>query len=362
MNITESAEVTELRGVLRRLLLRDAAADSPVIRRSPRVWDTLTQEIGLLEVFADPGALDAIGEAMLASVLCEEIGRALAPAPLAGTIVALGVLRRCQPATDDIVSSIVSDHRTAGVALADRAINLEPGIKASTGAEGWHASGEAALAMTADQADVLVVPAASEAGVVLLAIDTSHPSVRVIARPTLDGTRAFADLVLETTPARLIADAGAASTMVDFAYDRTALLLAAEALGGARHCLEITLTHVKQRSQFGRPIGSFQAVKHRLADHAVAIEATASLVALAAAIADDPDADPAQISVAASVAKAHSSETFTAVAGDSIQLHGGIGFTWEHQAHRYFKRAHVTARYWGSAASHRARIASIMGW
>ena len=138
------------------------------------------------------------------------------------------------------------------------------------------------------------------------------------------------------------------------------MLIAAESVGGARRTLEVTLEYLRYREQFGRPLGSFQALKHRLADDYVDLEGSASLVALAAAIGDDPTATAAEFQVASSAAKSHATDMYCDIVADAVQFHGGIGFTWEHETHLYFKRAHVAARLWGSADAHRERIAAVL--
>ncbi|PLW74690.1 acyl-CoA dehydrogenase, partial [Streptomyces sp. DJ] len=142
------------------------------------------------------------------------------------------------------------------------------------------------------------------------------------------------------------------------ALDEGAVALAAEQVGAASRALEATVEYAKARVQFGRAIGSFQAVKHRLADCYVMVESARSL-ALAAAFASADDS-PELPRLAAAAASA-CSEAFSAVAGEMIQLHGGIGITWEHDAHRYFKRAHGSALLLGTPSSHRRRLAADLG-
>jgi alkylation response protein AidB-like acyl-CoA dehydrogenase len=142
------------------------------------------------------------------------------------------------------------------------------------------------------------------------------------------------------------------------ALQRARIALAAEAVGGAESVLEMTVAHAKQRVQFGRPIGSFQAVKHRLADMMVLVEAGKSAVWYAACVADEI---PGELPEASAIAKAACSDAFVNCAGNAIQLHGGIGFTWEHDAHLYFKRARSTATLLGSPAWQREVLAATIG-
>lgn len=171
----------------------------------------------------------------------------------------------------------------------------------------------------------------------------------------MDLTRPQATLRFDGAGARALTADG--DRVLAHVRDLACTALAAEQAGAAERCLELTVAHVRDRVQFGRPIGSFQAVKHRLADAFVRVESarSAALGASWAAAEGSPD-----LSRYAAVAKSACSEAFSAVAGDMIQLHGGIGITWEHDAHRYFKRAHGSAQLLGSPAGHRDRIAEVL--
>ena len=152
---------------------------------------------------------------------------------------------------------------------------------------------------------------------------------------------------------QLLGEPGTAGAAVEEALDLARIALASEALGGAERVLEMTTAYVKERLQFGRPIGSFQAVKHRLADMMIEVEAAKSAAWYAACVADERRAELAE---AAAIAKSYCCDAFFDCAANAIQLHGGIGFTWEHQAHLYFKRARATATLLGSPAWQRERL------
>jgi alkylation response protein AidB-like acyl-CoA dehydrogenase len=172
--------------------------------------------------------------------------------------------------------------------------------------------------------------------------------------PTLDQTRKLARLELDAVPARLVGPPGAAAPVMDRVLDLAAIALAAEQLGGAQRVLDMTVEYAKVRHQFGRPIGSFQALKHRMADLLLEVESLRSAVSYAAAaVAEDSE----EVPVLASLVKAYASETYFHVAAESIQIHGGIGFTWEHDAHLYFKRAKSSELLLGDASYHRERLA-----
>ncbi|MDJ1138096.1 acyl-CoA dehydrogenase family protein [Streptomyces iconiensis] len=190
---------------------------------------------------------------------------------------------------------------------------------------------------------VLLVLARTDSG---LALFEALAAPRAGLPAPMDLSRPLVRLTFEGTPARLVGAAGEGGRVLARTRDDACALLAAEQVGGAERCLELTLEHARVRVQFGRPIGSFQAVKHRLADMYVRLESARS-AALAAA--GDPERYGA-------LAKAVCSEAYAWIAGETIQLHGGTGFTWEHPAHRYFKRAHGSAQLFGAPAGHRERM------
>ena len=172
-----------------------------------------------------------------------------------------------------------------------------------------------------------------------------------------DATRQLADLVLDDVPARQIAAAGDADAAIAAALTAGAAILASEQLGLAERCLEMTVGYVKERRQFGRPVGSFQAIKHRLADLwvGVTLARAAARYAAACLAAGDPD-----VAVAVALAKAACSDIALKAGQETVQLHGGIGFTWEHPAHLYLKRAKAASIAFGTADAHRASLARLV--
>jgi alkylation response protein AidB-like acyl-CoA dehydrogenase len=175
---------------------------------------------------------------------------------------------------------------------------------------------------------------------------------------TLDATRKQSRVVLDGAPARLIGDEGGAALPLADTLDLAAAALAAEQAGGARRVLEMAVEYAKVREQFGRPIGSFQAIKHKCADMLLAVEsATSAAYAVGWAIDEGSD----EVPVLASLAKAFCSEAYTHCTAENIQVHGGIGFTWEHPAHLYFKRAKSTEILFGNPRYHRALLADRLG-
>jgi alkylation response protein AidB-like acyl-CoA dehydrogenase len=198
-------------------------------------------------------------------------------------------------------------------------------------------------------------------GISVVCLDAGTPGVSVDEPIMLDLTRRMARLrfdAVEIVPDAVLGELEAAGDALESAFQRARIALAAEAVGGAEWALDATCAYARQRIQFGRPIGSFQAVKHQLADMKVRLEAAKSALWYAACVADELDAELAE---AAAIAKACCCDAFYRCTADAIQLHGGIGFTWEHDAHLYFKRARAVSSLLGSPSWQRERLARLMG-
>jgi len=177
--------------------------------------------------------------------------------------------------------------------------------------------------------------------------------------PSMDPTRNLADLSFSGTPARLLGDDGQAREWIEKSLAAVGVLLAAEQVGGARRSLEMAVSYAKVRVQFGRPIGSFQAIKHKCANILIELEQAQAAVHYAAWALDSSSSDALLV---ASVAKSFASDAYMVAASENMQVHGGMGFTWECDAHLYFKRAKTTSLLLGSPAYHREKIASGLGW
>jgi alkylation response protein AidB-like acyl-CoA dehydrogenase len=216
-------------------------------------------------------------------------------------------------------------------------------------------SGTATSVAGALEADVLLVPVAADGGVAIHAVDTAAARIEPVV--SLDMGRQLADLAFEGAAGRIVVPADIGSDVVDRALLVGAGLLAAEQVGLATWCLTATVGYLKERRQFGRVVGGFQALKHRLADLYVTVEsaAAAARYAAAALAADDPDA-----TVAVHLAAAYCSDAAVLAAEEAVQLHGGIGMTWEHPAHLYLKRAKADQLALGSPGLHRDRLAGLV--
>ena len=302
-----------------------------------------------IELPEDEGGL-GLGMVELA-VLCEEIGRRLVAAPFLPTIVALGALcgdeARADAGTKDWREALGQGDAVGCVAAAPGASGIT--VDNGPGSDGLaHLSGQTPPVAYAPSADVAVVLAGGNVYGVDLRTEGRPPPLSA-----MDRTRELGVLTFDGTPARLLGGEDAAGLLVD----RAATLASAEMLGAADHVLSLTVQYAKDRVQFGKPIGSFQAVKHMLADALVDVEGMRSTAYYAAwcAAADDPER-----SVSASMAKAWCSDASRRVMAAGLQVHGGIGFTWEHDMHLYLKRAQLDQVSYGDAAAHRDRIATLL--
>ncbi len=333
-----SREHDELRAAVRGLL--EKSADSARVRATieggthdAALWRRMSDELGLpgLAVAEEHGGSGA-GVVELAVVL-EEIGRANLPSPFLTTV--LGTLALETAGAADLVPALARGERLATLHLGPAAGRLR------------HVPDAAA-------ADVLVLVDASGAAVV----DLTDPGVRRTPLQTMDLTRGQAHVDLDGAPLRhLPAPDGWAARTASVA----AVLVACEQIGGAERVLELSTAYACGRVQFGRPVGSFQAVKHLLADMLIELELARSAQRHAVALAADPHTPPDDLDAAARTARVACSRAFVRLTGDAIRVHGGIGYTWEHDAHLYFRRARASAALFGSEADDVERLAVHAG-
>jgi alkylation response protein AidB-like acyl-CoA dehydrogenase len=290
-------------------------------------------------------------------VVIEELGRALYPGPFFSTVVlALPALVGVQ----DVLAGIVGGKQVATFAWAGTDGELDPSaLPASAGrqGEGWRLSGTLMFVPDLSLADLVVVAARTEDGPALYLVERDGEGIDWKQTPTVDTTRSLGTLTFENAPARLITGPPDARSLLERTRDRGLAALAAEAVGVAEHALELAVGHAKERRQFGRPIGVFQAVGHELADGYVETENARSLAYWAGwAVAHGTDDAPE----AAAAAKAYAAEAAVDMCERAIQTHGGIGFTWEHPLHRFYKRALWIASFMGWPAAQRARVAEAL--
>jgi alkylation response protein AidB-like acyl-CoA dehydrogenase len=324
-----------------------AGAGSPPSGYDPAVWTAMAEQGWLaLEVPEDEGGL-GLGMVEVA-VLGEQIGRHQVAAPFLSSVMALGALSQPAARAHDATAKwrqALPEGRAVGcvafVPDADR-LAVEPH------GDGVRLSGRVGPTAYAPSADVAIV-ATSDAVYMLDLAEVGRPE----PLSAMDRTRELGALEFDRAPALAIGDEAAAALLLD----RAATAISAEMLGAADHVLAMTVAYAKGRVQFGKPIGSFQAVKHMLADALVDVEGMRSTAYYAAWCAA---ADDGERSLAASMAKAWCSDASRRVMAAGLQVHGGIGFTWEHDMHVFVKRAQLDQVSFGDAAFHRDRIATLL--
>lgn len=330
----------------------------------PSVWRALAGELGIVGI-AVPEEFGGAGAGMRElAVVFEEAGAALLCAPLlatAGLAVPALLASGDRAAMADLLPGIVAGSTIATVILNDALTPWDPHtvtLAARRSGDGYRVAGSVATVLDGHSADVLLVAARTDAGISLFAVAGDAPGLDRSPLAGLDRTRRTARLRFDDVPARLIGADGAAAPWLAHSYDLALVALAAEQVGAAQRCLDMAVDYAKNRIQFGRPIGSFQAIKHRCADMLVAVEGARSAALHAAAVADRPEGK--DLAVAASVAKLAASDAFWQAALDNMRSHGGIGFTWEHDAHLYVRRAKTTQLMFGSPDTHALRLAALI--
>ncbi|MGW3032905.1 acyl-CoA dehydrogenase family protein [Streptomyces sp. NPDC001178] len=358
-------ELEDLRDTVR-TVCADAGGTAAVRRLSEEtpgidagLWDTLGRQVGLAALGL-PGSAGGIGGLAGIAAVCEELGRVLAPVPLfSSTVLAGQVLAGCGTAdkalgrlAEGVVHAlaVVSPDGTWRADAVPVAVSWQGGVPLL--------DGTAPFVLDGADAEALVVAATGADGVDLFLADPREPGVTVRRVPTLDLSRGQAVVTFDGARARTLTAGGEGAGVVSRALDVALVALAAEQLGGAQAALDMTVAHVRDRTQFGRAIGGFQAVKHACADMLLQVEAARSAVVRAVRAEGSPGA----LAEAAAVAQAWCGEAFVSVAAECVQLHGGMGFTWEHDAHLYFRRAQSDAVLLGGAAHHRERLAALLGW
>jgi alkylation response protein AidB-like acyl-CoA dehydrogenase len=360
-------EQLDLRRAIRRFL--EDVSPSAAVRAAmeselgydPVVWRRLSTDLGVTGLLV-PGSRDDSGGFVEVAIVAEETGRALLCAPFLSTLMAMCALREFDdPAAGSMLAGIGSGQVRASLAVAGDDGDWWSGsvsTRARPREGGFVLDGHKSYVLDGTDAERLLVLAQTGSGPGLFIADGDAPGLLRSALPAIDQTRRLARLEFSATPATLIGDDGKAGVPMWRAMQRIVIALAAEQVGCAQRCLDMAVAYAKVREQFGRPIGSFQAIKHKCADMLMEVEAARS-AAYYAAWAVDADSD--EVPMVASLAKAYCSETATRAAGQNIQIHGGIGFTWEHDAHLYLKRAKSSELMFGTPTQHRELLAELIG-
>jgi len=286
------------------------------------------------------------------AVLFEELGRALVPSPLFATLLGSLALLRGGSAEQQQrwLPSAARGTSILSVAIPDE---TDAELRAEPGPGGPRLSGTAGCVPDGHNADVCIVTASGA----LFAVERGAPGLRSVPLAGLDATRRIAALHFDATPAVPLAGERSAADVWDWLRDRALVVLAAEAIGGCEKVLEDTLAYVRQRVQFGKPIAAQQVVQHQCVGMLEELESARAIARYAAwAVATDD----AEAALAAAMAKARTGDAYRRMTADSIQLHGGVGFTWELDCHLFYKRARAADVLLGDANQHRARIASLL--
>jgi alkylation response protein AidB-like acyl-CoA dehydrogenase len=371
MRLAFSPEQEQFRESVRNFLDRsasDAAArasmDSPD-GYDPAIWSAMAHQLGIqgLTIPEEFGGSD-FGQRELALVF-EEIGRSLLPGPLLATVgLAVNALlfARDRTAQQRYLPGIADGSLIATMALTDGDASWGPDsltVRARPADGGWTLTGRQDHVLWAHVAALILLVAHTPEGPTLFAVDRNAPGLEITALETVDlGSRQSA-LGLSGVPAVPVGEPGAGLAVFGRVVDFAAVAMAASATGGAARVLEMALEYVGTRSAFGRPIGSYQAIRHKCADLMLEVEAARSAAYYAALAAAHDSAD---LHIAATMAKLRCSAAFQRAAEENILIHGGIGFTWEHPAHLYYRRACSDARYLGDAAALREDLSIRLGF
>jgi alkylation response protein AidB-like acyl-CoA dehydrogenase len=345
-----TVEQRDLRDAVRGLIAKTGDSGS--------VWPRLCKEIGVAGL-AIPERYGGAGAGLAETcVVMEELGRNLTPAPMLGSailaaqaVLASGDVAACERLLPAIANGSVIA-ALAWTTPAGHWDTAELGYSAHAVGSGWQLTGEAHYVFGGVVADILLVAATTPDGTGLFEVDPQQHGVARTLVTTMDASRDLAVVRLADVAGRRIG--GDATAPLTYTRDQACIALGAEQVGAAERASELTIAHLLTRVQFGQPIGAFQAIQHRAADLHILIESARSL---SRATAVDLPHDP-NPGLRAAAVKVYCSETLTRTASEMIQLHGAIGVTWEHQAHRYLKRAHSSRHLFGGPGRHLSAIAA----
>ncbi|HEX9467134.1 MAG TPA: acyl-CoA dehydrogenase family protein [Acidimicrobiia bacterium] len=375
MNFAFSDEQDQLRDAVRKFL--DAKSPSTEVRRlmdttegyDPAIWKQMAQELGLQSLHI-PEEYGGQGFTFVElGIALEEMGRVLLCAPYFSTVVlAADAIMNAGTADQqgELLPGIVSGETIAALAFTEPngkwdAVGIT--MEASGSGDSYTLDGTKMFVIDGHIANLIVVAArlagtSGEEGISFFTVDADAAGLTRTSLATMDQTRKQARLDFAGVAAKPLGTPGTGWPALSKTLDQAAVCLANEMVGGAQKVLEMSVEYAKVRVQFGRPIGSFQAIKHKCADMLLEVESGKSAAYYAAwAAAEDNE----ELPVVASLAKAYCSDAYFQVTAENIQIHGGIGFTWEHDAHLYFKRAKSSEILFGDATYHRELIAQRIG-
>jgi alkylation response protein AidB-like acyl-CoA dehydrogenase len=370
MNFAFTEEQEELRKTVRAFM--EAKSPETAVRElmetengyDEAVWKQAAEQLGL-QGLAIPEEYGGSGYGFVElGIVLEEMGRALFTAPFFSTVVLAGTT--LLHSGDDKAKQAYLPGIASGETIATLAVTEpngkwdESGIEATAtkSGDGYVINGTKSFVIDGNLANLIIVAAKAPGGTSLFAVDGNAEGLTRTSLSTMDQTRKQAKLEFANTPATLIGNEGDGSAILDRAFDLIVVALAAEQVGGAQKVLEMAVEYAKVRVQFGRPIGSFQAIKHKCADMLLEVESAKSAAYYAGWCASELNDE---LPAVASLAKAYCSDAYFHASAENIQIHGGIGFTWEHPAHLYFKRAKSSELLFGDPTYHRELLAQRIG-
>ena len=375
MDFAFSDEQEEFRTTLQRFF--EEKAPSTEVRRlmetsegyDPAVWKQMAEELGLQGIHL-PEEYGGQGFGFLElGIVLEEMGRVLLPSPFYATVclAANAILNAGDQARKQaLLPGIAAGETLATLALCEDSGRFDAAgitLEVVPEGEGCRLDGHKSFVIDGQVADCLVVVArlagsTGTDGITLVTVRSNDPGVAATPLETMDEIRKQARIEFSGARGEILGEQGKGWPPLAKTLDQANIMLAAEMLGASQKCLEMAVEYAKVRMQFARPIGSFQAIKHKAAEVLLEIELAKSAGYYSWWVADEREEELAE---AASVAKSVCADTFLLAAAEGIQIHGGIGFTWEHDAHLYLKRAKGSEILFGDATAHRARLATQLG-
>jgi alkylation response protein AidB-like acyl-CoA dehydrogenase len=328
------------------------------------LWRQMADQLGL-QSLAIPEEYGGAGFSFVElGIALEEMGRALVVSPFfASCVMATQLLLAAgdADANNDYLPHVASGELIGTVAIAEDSGSWVPADITTTATEidgAWTISGHKSYVLDGAVADVVLVAARAGERLGVFAVDSATTGITRVALETMDQTRKQARIEFDDTPARLIGSLDRGQHAIETMLDHAMVALSAESLGGTGKVLDMSVEYAKVREQFGRPIGSFQAIKHKCASMLVELESSRSAVYYALWAVSAGESDVPKL---ASLTKAFCCDAYLYACGENVQIHGGIGFTWEHPAHLYLKRAKNAQLFMGSSDWHRQRLADLIG-
>ncbi len=370
MNFAFSEEQEELRNIVRQFL--EAKSPESAVREQmdtesgfdPEVWSQMAEQLGLQSlIIPEEFGGQGFGYVELIVVL-EEMGRSLLCAPYFSSVVLAG--NTLIHSGDDAAKAAYLPGIASGETIATLAFTEPNGkwdasgieLTATKAGDTYKLNGTKMFVLDGHTANLILVAGQTDAGVSIFAVDGDAAGLTRTALSTMDQTRKQAKLEFADVEGTLVGTDGGGWDLLSTVLDLAAVALAAEQVGGAQMCLDMSVEYAKVRVQFGRPIGSFQAIKHKCADMLLEVESGKSAAYYAGWCASEMNDE---LPAVASLAKAYCSDAYFHAAAENIQIHGGIGFTWEHPAHLYFKRAKSSELLFGDPTYHRELLAQRIG-